>query len=150
MTTNLDPLTLIPFTRVSSVFESCKNNSNERPEDRTNLVLRHRVTGTTSIIYHVEGLIIKTMFPACKDKLENIYQHLIRTRASSCIPKFYGYFRHRRTTFIILSDEGMGLETFDGLSERSRYVSSFSKIFIAHINSEWIFSIVYWRFTRHG
>jgi hypothetical protein len=119
MTTPLNPSARIPFLRLLSGHDRhCYTGG-------PSLLLQHRVTGRRNIVYQAGGVIIKTPFPPCESDFEReakIHQYLMQTNASRFIPTFYGYFGHRNTRFIILSDEGTALEDFDGLSEQSRYV----------------------------
>jgi hypothetical protein len=126
MATTLNPSIRLPCTRLLSDSRlSEANRDHHYDKDGPTLLLRHQSTGFTNIIYQVSGLIVKTPISIHENYLEDeakVYQHLIQTNASRVIPTFYGYFGHRNTEFIILSDEGTGMEDFDGLSEQLRYV----------------------------
>jgi hypothetical protein len=123
--TPLDLSTRLPFRRLKlnqQEFDQDQCSDEEAPT----YSLQHVISGTTSIVYRSNGILVKTPLPKCQEYLENevkVYQYLMKTDASKYIPIFHGYFGYRNTKAIIISDEGpAAVSGLEELSKESKYV----------------------------
>jgi hypothetical protein len=124
--TPLDPSRRLPFTRLPHDHGWDKADHGHISNDNSpSFILQHVASRDFGNVYRSDGVIVKTYFASCKEYLDNeveIYRHLMQTSASRLIPTFYGQFIHRNTKVNMTSDEGPPLETFEGLTDESKYV----------------------------
>jgi hypothetical protein len=109
LTTPREPSIRLPFRHLPELAHPNTSRDPCADGDGPTLLLRHRITTTTSIVYRANWVIVKTALPQHQGHLDNeveVYRYLMRTSASRHIPKFYGYFGYQNTKAIILSDEG--------------------------------------------